>query len=152
MTVAHFYCAKAVCRVKIAPCFFPPCTHVRAWIEKESRIRSSLFFMLPGCTGCKQSPRQCLRGLYVKLKATGDKFDAASRLEFWRAHSFEMPGSIICMNHHHHAFPSHSLLGLKYALGFPLFFFPPPSSPLWEKKKCLKLAKVSMWWSEETRV
>lgn len=30
-------------------------------------------------------------------------------------------GSIICTNHHHHhlAFPSHSLLRLKYAFSFP---------------------------------
>ena len=65
-------------------------------------------------------------GLYVKLKAMGDSLmlyldmslkGCAMESFIWDARS------IIRMTHHHHAFPSHSLLRLKYASCFPLFFF-----------------------------
>lgn len=60
-----------------------------------------------------------------EIKSRGWQFDAASRhLKGYATESFIWDArSIICMNRHHRAFPSHSLPRLKYALCFPLFFF-----------------------------
>lgn len=64
-------------------------------------------------------------GLHVKLKAMGDSLmlkrnmtlnSCATESFIWDARS------IMCMNHHQRAFPSHSPLCLKYALCFSLFF------------------------------